>query len=77
MENEKSPLTEHQASPHLMRFLNRLRILRSLDEAEVPDVTRWPQFRDDPYLYLISCLPAEAEHIWAALNKREEGDDGR
>ena len=55
-----------------MRFLNRLRILRSLDAAEVPDLPLWADFRDDPYEYLIRCSHAEAEHIWTALRKREE-----
>ena len=55
----------------LGQFLNRLRILRSLDGYEVPNVTNWPRFRDGPYEYLISCPPAEAEYIWAALKERE------
>ena len=55
----------------LGRLFNRLRILRSLDQSEVPDVTNWPQFRDNPIGYLISCPPAVAEHIWTALRKRE------
>ena len=54
----------------LGRFLNRLRILRSLDQHEVPAVW-WHQFRDDPYEYLIRCPDDEAEHIWTALRKRE------
>ena len=60
------------------RFLNRLRILRSLDLDDVrlcnddASVTSWLKFRDDPSEYLISCPPDEAEHIWTALRKREE-----
>ena len=53
-------------------FLNRLRILRSLGGYEVPALINWPRFRDDPYEYLICCPPAEAEHIWTALRKREK-----
>ena len=57
-------------------FLNRLRILRSLDAFEVPLLAgnwpEWRKFRDDPSEYLISCPPDEAEHIWTALRKREE-----
>ena len=53
------------------RFLNRLRILRSLDGHEVPDVINWPWFRNSPYEYLTCCPDAEAEHIWTALRKRE------
>ena len=52
------------------RFLNRLRILRSLDGYEVA-VTDWEHFRDDPYGYLISCPDDEAANIWTALRKRE------
>ena len=55
----------------LDEFMNRLRILRSLDGLEVPHVASWPEFRDDPYEYLISCPDDEAEHIWTALRKRE------
>ena len=55
----------------LVQFLNRLRILRSLDYNEVPYVTSWLDFRDDPYEYTISCQDDEAEHIWTALRKRE------
>ena len=56
----------------LSQFLNRLRILRSIDACELPGVGSWSEFRDGPYEYLISCPPAEAEHIWTALRKREE-----
>ena len=55
-------------------FLNRLRILRSLDAFEVPLVAGcldWPSFSESPYEYLISCPDDEAEHIWTALRKRE------
>ena len=55
----------------MMEFLNRLRILRSIDAHEVPEVGSWPTFRADPYGYLIRCPPAEAAHIWAAIRKRE------
>ena len=55
------------------RFLNRLRILRSLDRDEVPDVSwpGWLAFQDNPYEYLITCHDDEAKHIWTALRKRE------
>ena len=53
------------------QFLNRLRILRSIDAIEVPDVACWPDFRDDPYEYVIRCSDADAAHIWTALRKRE------
>ena len=53
------------------QFLNRLRILRSIDHYEVPMIGSWSKFRDDPYEYLISCSPLEAGHIWDAIVKRE------
>ena len=56
----------------LKQFLNRLRILRTLDQLEVPDVKSWPQFRDDPFGYITFCPDDEAEHIWTALKKREK-----
>ena len=55
----------------MRRFLNRLKILRSLDHIEVPDVHNWPKFRDNPAEYLIRCDDAEGEHIWTALRARE------
>ena len=56
------------------RFLNRLRILRSLDVDEVPDVSNWRRFQGNPYEYFISCSYADGDHLWWALRKREEGD---
>ena len=56
----------------LQLFLNRLRILRSIDQRDIPDVKRWFAFREDPPEYLISCPDDEAAHIWTALRKREK-----
>ena len=57
------------------RFLNRLRILRSIDHVELIggllEWTGWTQFRNNPAEYLISCSDDEAEVIWTALRKRE------
>ena len=55
------------------RFLNRLRILRSIDKHEIPLASwkTWWEFQDNPYEYLIRCQPDEAEQIWAALRKRD------
>ena len=55
----------------MRRFLNRLKILRSLDHFEVPDVRDWAMFRDNPAEYYIRCSDAEDEHIWKALRRRE------
>ena len=56
------------------RFLNRLRILRSIDQHEVPELddTQWRHFRDKPPEFVIRCGDAAAEHIWEALRKREK-----
>ena len=53
-------------------FLNRLRILRSLDSCEVPNLGSWASFRNDPYYYVITCSDDDAAAIWTALRKREE-----
>ena len=53
-------------------FLNRLRILRSLDSYDVPEVSNWGRFRDNPAEYFISCCNDDAERIWTALRKREK-----
>ena len=54
------------------RFLNRLRILRSLDHVDMmSQLKEWMDFRDDPYEYVISCSDEEAAVIWTALRKRE------
>ena len=58
----------------MCRFLNRLRILRSLDQYEISRLTDWPKFRDDPPTYLSRCHVNEAKNIWKALRRREEGD---
>ena len=55
----------------LGQFLNRLRILRSIDGCEVPDIQNWPKFRARPYEYVISCSDEDAAAIWTALRKRE------
>ena len=56
----------------LREFMNRLRILRCIDEVEVPEVANWQGFWWNPYVYIISCPDDEAEHIWIALRKREK-----
>jgi hypothetical protein len=53
------------------RFVNALKILRSLDEHEVPDLTSWPAFRDDPYKYFIRASGHDQATIWLALNRRQ------
>ena len=55
----------------LRRFLNQLKILRSLDLCEVPNVRDWPKLRDNPAEYLVRCDDAEGDYIWQALLRRE------
>ena len=55
------------------RFLNLVRILRSLDMVDLMvQLEDWGAFRDDPYEYIISCADEEAEAIWTALRLREK-----
>ena len=54
----------------LRRFLNQLKILRSLDQCEVQKVN-WPHFRANSAEYIIRCTEGEREHIWTALRARE------
>jgi len=54
-----------------VRFLNRLRILRSIDQHEVPLVEDWQRFCANPPEYVICCGPVEAQHIWMAVRRRE------
>lgn len=57
----------------LREFHNALRILRSIDGHELPDLH--PQqveaFIADPYAYFIRAEDAVAERIWAAVQKRQ------
>ena len=53
------------------RFVNALKILRSLDEHEVPGLMSWPAFRDDPYRYFIRASGKDQATIWRALNQRQ------
>ena len=56
-----------------LRFVNRLRILRSIDYHEVPglDERQWCAFRDKPFEFMIRCSDDSREHIFDALRKRE------
>ena len=55
------------------RFLNRLRILRSIDRHEVLGLTdqEWTRLRANPCEFVIRCSNPAAEHVWAAVRKRE------
>ena len=68
-----------QFARDFQRFINGLKILRSLDQYEVPGVD-WPRFRDDPYEYFISAPPDQGATIYAAILRREpkaSGPQGR
>jgi hypothetical protein len=65
------------------RFHNALRILRSIDHAELieanayPGLTgeqiekEWASFRDHPYRYFIACEDETAQAIWRIIEGRQ------
>ena len=53
------------------RFSNALRILRSLDAHEVESIAAWPRFRDNPYMYFITCSDEDKRTIWRAIERRQ------
>lgn len=56
------------------RFVNALKILRSLDEHEVPELQSWETFRDAPYLYFLHASDKDQAIIWRAINARQPED---
>ena len=54
-------------------FINRLRILASLDGDELePKIgNRWLLLRDDPFFFLITADTQTANIVWRAIIKRE------
>lgn len=54
----------------LPQFHNGLRILRSIDAWELGDPTWWPQFRDEPYMFLIRADDEIASQIWQVMVNR-------
>lgn len=60
------------------QFHNALRILRSIDAHELGDPDWWPQFREDPYGFLILTREGdEGGAIWRAMVKRGADDAKR
>lgn len=54
------------------RFMNALRILKSLDAHEVGlEGSRWLKFRDDPVGFLIRADDSTANAIWLAIESRQ------
>ena len=57
------------------KFINGLKILRSLDAHELPTIgVDWPEFRDDPYRYFMRCPDDMAAEIWRAIERRQPED---
>lgn len=54
----------------LAEFNNGLRILRAIDAHELGDPEWWPDFRRDPYLFLIRCADDIADKIWGVMLAR-------
>ncbi len=62
-------------------FLNRLKILRSIDQHELiaADVTglcgtgadSWSGFREDPYRWLMRADDSNARKVWGIIRERE------
>lgn len=57
-------------------FINRLRILHSIDigELEAAGIEwkgDWVRFMDNPFRYLMRCDDGTAEAIWRAIEARE------
>lgn len=55
------------------QFVNRLRLLRSLDYHELDGMTEtmWARFRDSPYMTLMAMDERNSGIVWRALRKRE------
>lgn len=59
-------------------FHNALRLLISIDQHELIDagVARmderliWQRFRDDPYRWFIQASDADADYVWAIIERR-------
>ena len=60
-------------NPDQHTFINRLRILNSIDCGEVMglSVDRWKIFSADPYRFLMQCDDQTAESIWRSVERRE------
>lgn len=51
-------------------FHNGLRLLNSIDASEIGNPDWWPEFRDDPFRFLMRCPDLYAGVIWRAMEKR-------
>ena len=71
MNSSQAAMLRRLEAAECLQFVNRLRILRSIDHFEVPEIEGWRRFREDPYEYLIQSSREDTERIWRALRKRE------
>lgn len=68
----------------LPRFLNALKILRSIDRDElqsagvdVHDDRRWVEFREWPITFLLRASDADQERVWAIIEARQPKEKDR
>lgn len=59
------------------RFHNTLRILLNIDQDEIGlDGPVWDSFQRDPFRWFIRACDADAEKVWAAVERRQAKRDG-
>ena len=53
----------------LREFHNLLRVMRNIDQHEVPFLTaeEWVRFRDNPYNFFIRCDDATCYALWTVM----------
>lgn len=56
-------------------FRNAICKLGFLDHSDVPFLSddEWPKFRDDPVRFFLRCGDEQAERIWTAMSRVNEG----
>ncbi len=55
------------------RFHNGMRILLNIDASEFPGPEEdWPEFRDNPHRYFITCGDETASALWVLIEKRNQ-----
>lgn len=62
------------ADPEMRLFHNRLRVMRSIDLADLNeagvDGRTWDAFRDDPYAWFIRASDADVAKVWGIIANR-------
>ncbi len=60
------------------QFHNILRIMRGIDRHELVDAgvdmtdpKEWPRFMNDPYTWFIKASDADADKVWAIIERRQ------